>query len=39
VGTVKKATNILTDLRYFERVKAGRNVEFVVAPQRDPENP
>jgi Cu/Ag efflux protein CusF len=32
VGTVRKATSVLTDSRYFQKIKVGRNVEFVIAP-------
>jgi hypothetical protein len=38
VGTVRKATNVLTDRSYFQKVKVGRNIEFVVASRTDPEN-
>ena len=31
VGTVRKATNVLTNRSYFQKVKVGRNIEFVVA--------
>jgi hypothetical protein len=30
VGTVRKATSILIDRSYFQKVKVGRNIEFVV---------
>ena len=31
VGTVRKATSILTDCRYFQKFKVGRNIEFVIS--------
>jgi Cu/Ag efflux protein CusF len=31
VGTVRKATGVLTDRSYFRKVKVGRNIEFVLA--------
>jgi hypothetical protein len=31
VGTVRKATSVLTDRSYFRKVKVGRNIEFVLA--------
>ena len=38
VGTVRKATGILTDCRYFQKVKVGRNIEFVVPRPAPTEN-
>lgn len=35
VGTVRKATSVLTDRSYFRKVKVGRNIEFVVASLDD----
>lgn len=32
VGTVRKATTVLTGRSYFQKVKVGRNIEFVLAP-------
>jgi hypothetical protein len=34
VGTVRKATTILTDCRYLQKVKVGRNIEFFLPPER-----
>jgi hypothetical protein len=34
VGTVRKATSILTGCRYFQKVKVGRNIEFIL-PSED----
>jgi hypothetical protein len=31
VGTVRKATSLLTGRSYFRKVKVGRNIEFVLA--------
>jgi hypothetical protein len=31
VGTVRKATSVLTHRSYFRKIKVGRNVDFVVA--------
>ena len=31
VGTVRKATSVLTERSYFRKVKVGRNVEFILA--------
>jgi predicted transcriptional regulator len=30
VGTVRKATNVLTERSYFRKIKVGRNIEFVL---------
>jgi hypothetical protein len=38
VGTVRKATNVLTDRSYFQKVKVGRNIEFVVASRPETGN-
>ena len=38
VGTVRKATNVLTNRSYFQKVKVGRNVEFVIASRTDARN-
>jgi Cu/Ag efflux protein CusF len=37
VGTVRKATNVLTDRSYFRKVKVGRNIEFVVEMRLEAE--
>jgi hypothetical protein len=34
VGAVRKATTMLTDCRYLQKVKAGRNIEFLLPPER-----
>jgi hypothetical protein len=38
VGTIRKATNVLTDRSYFQKVKVGRNIEFVVASRPETGN-
>ena len=37
VGTVRRATSILTDCRYLQKIKVGRNIEFVI-PCGETEN-
>ena len=34
VGIVRKATTILTGCRYLQKVKVGRNIEFLIPPER-----
>jgi DNA-binding IclR family transcriptional regulator len=34
VGTVRRATTTLTDCRYLQKVKVGRNIEFLIPPER-----
>jgi hypothetical protein len=38
VGTVRKATTILTGCRYLHKVKVGRNIEFLIPPDNDPNS-
>jgi hypothetical protein len=38
VGTVRKATNVLTNRSYFQKVKVGRNIEFLLASGPEAEN-
>jgi hypothetical protein len=38
VGTVRKATTILTGCRYLQKVKVGRNIEFLIPPHSDPDS-
>jgi hypothetical protein len=38
VGTVRKATGVLTDRSYFRKVKVGRNIEFVLASPAENES-
>jgi hypothetical protein len=35
VGTMRKATSLLTDCHYFRKVQVGRHIEFVIAPCRE----
>jgi len=35
VGTVRKATSVLTDCRYVQKVKIGRNIEFAIPPDNE----
>jgi hypothetical protein len=37
VGTVRKATNILIERSYFQKVKVGRNIEFVIVMRLEAE--
>ena len=38
VGTVRKATSLLTDCHYVERVKVGRNIEFIIPSRTETES-
>jgi hypothetical protein len=38
VGTVRKATTILTGRRFLQKVKVGRNIEFFIPSPGDFEN-
>jgi predicted transcriptional regulator len=38
VGTVRNATSFLSERSYFQKVKVGRNVEFVLASPAENES-